>query len=383
MTEAGDDILDKGCGLYHDEQCMEAANKIVKLLYDLCTSRGKAAYDQLASARDMVLAAALLKEEECEALEAHRAGNVGCASGTGGAGTVGADVHDDGNGADCGDGDGAADDDNTSTLAPGNACTCFLKTRNMRQGGSQLQLIVDDKTLDVVDMELNGKSVLLERQDTSWWSDSTELMATCGLKFLYWSLLSYLLDDDELDIHNRSVFQDLLTSFVVADTTFLVQDGLRFSPDVNSKAELCPMLYANVFKAPPQHFVAVRVVDDSCWFGQPILLLSFEHCGEQHNVAYMKWLEVPLAGKVRESLPIPFSFPVHQWARAHMGLLRHRNRNVQPFSIVSIDKIMNRECLTHCGDHTTIVPVGGPVTLEKGSIYVNNIHAWISHGMQL
>ena len=89
MTEAGDDILDKGCGLYHDEQCMEAANKIVKLLYDMCTSRGKAAYDQLASARDMVLAAALLKEEECEALEAHRAGNVGGASGTGGAGTGG------------------------------------------------------------------------------------------------------------------------------------------------------------------------------------------------------------------------------------------------------------------------------------------------------
>ena len=160
-----------------------------------------------------------------------------------------------------------------------------------------------------------------------------------------------------------------------------------------------PKVTVDAFAEVPTHaFVRVNAGERD-WFGQPILAATVSTAdGAQYEVVYCKWLEHELTGVERLKLPLPTSFPMHQWAKTHMGLPPQKGR-LHPasdsYGVVDASKILNWEPIVSIGVRTwrptSDYLGGGPRGKRKRGkdrraeqepagvgepLFANNIHAW-------
>ena len=132
------------------------------------------------------------------------------------------------------------------------------------------------------------------------------------------------------------------------------------------------------------------------------------HCGWRpvRWVVYCKWLDHELTGVERLKLPLPTSFPLHQWFKTHMGL-PPQNGHPHPasdgYGVVDASKILNWEPIVSIGVRTwrpTSDYLGASDAQHSGKrrrrrramhsraaqeqepagvgepLFANNIHAW-------
>ena len=74
--------------------------------------------------------------------------------------------------------------------------------------------------------------------------------------------------------------------------------------------------------------------------------------GTNYEVVYFKWLDFELVGIERTKLPLPSTFPLHQWAMTYMGEPPHPSQHwyaEESYGIVSAASVMNWEPIVYIG----------------------------------
>ena len=218
------------------------------------------------------------------------------------------------------------------------------------------------------------------------------LLDAQGYRHLFWAILNYL-DDTSAEEDGRGW----------PLTTLRVHPSIAIAQTECHKTLAAPKIALNAFAETPTHaFVKVRAGELE-WFGQPILAATVTTVdGVRYEVVYCKWLDYELTGIERLKLPLPTSFPLHQWAKTHMGL-PPQNGRLHPVSdsygVVDASKILNWEPVVSIGVRTwqpTSDYLGGRRTQRRGKrsrgthsgeaeqepagvgkpLFANNVHAW-------
>ena len=172
------------------------------------------------------------------------------------------------------------------------------------------------------------------------------LLQDQGYKHLFWAILSYLNDapDGLLDEDSRHW----------PDATISVHPSIMIGQTGCSRAAAAPKIPLEPFtKKPTPAFARVDAGDGVFWFGQPMLGATVvTAAGTTYEVVYFKWLDFELVGIERTKLPLPSTFPLHQWAMTYMGEPPHASQAwyaEESYGIVSASSVMNWE---------PIVPIG-------------------------
>jgi hypothetical protein len=115
---------------------------------------------------------------------------------------------------------------------------------------------------------------------------------------------------------------------------------------------------------------------------------------------YCKWLDYALKGAERLQLPLPTTFPLHQWAKTYMGLKPLHGRDwyaSESYAVIDASKVLSWEPIVQIGirewrpksKFLGHVPArGGRNGKRKGRdreqppkgvgepLFANNVHAW-------
>lgn len=88
-------------------------------------------------------------------------------------------------------------------------------------------------------------------------------------------------------------------------------------------------------------FIAVRQTDGTVWHGVTTLLCRVDTVGGAcYDVAYVKWLSLPLTGAERDMLPVPSGIPCLQWAVVDAMGIGSTTWQPQSFGVVSIADVI-------------------------------------------
>ena len=129
--------------------------------------------------------------------------------------------------------------------------------------------------------------------------------------------------------------------------------------------------------------------------------------GEEYQVVYCKWLDHPLTGVERLKLPLPTTFPLHQWAKTYMGLPPagyvhgHAWHAEASYGVVDAAKVLSWEPIVSIGlrtwrptsDYLRASGASSAVGRGRGHgrgrgrrepqpkgvgepLFANNVHAW-------
>ena len=321
MSEAGDTVFDQGGSLYYDDQLVEAANKQWRLLYELMTNRRafpvmskfKSYMDQLARARDLILGAVLLRLEQ------------------------GSDVHDEHN-PELSESDACSVDVDAESEQPGSApntipsptpeihTTVLLKRRYQLL----VSLVVNERSLAVEALDWSRKGT----------HGANILLEEFGYTHLYWALLCHLGGHAEVHTDESELLE--LETRDLPVLTLDVSSGIRFGTDADGKHGTLLRCDPFTFDGSTElvaHFITIQGSDGVQWVGMPVMFATCTtYSGTAHDIAYIKWLTVPLTGVLRAFLPLPAHFPMYQWAESHMGLFLSPSPSPN-FSVINVSSI--------------------------------------------
>ena len=319
----------------------EAAHKLTKLLYTLCTNRSLTTFSQqLVSARNRIVAAQLYCRQYKRSLQ-----------------PVG---------------------DSPAPQQPRRfQASCLVQPQRKRT----LELVVDAR-LRVTSLRSSCGAAQ---------QSEAMLLDTQGYKHLFWAILNYLNESGYAPAEEDGRGWPL--------TTLRVHSSILIAQTECPRTVAAPKVTVDAFAEVPTHaFVRVNAGERD-WFGQPILAATVSTAdGARYEVVYCKWLEHELTGVERLKLPLPTSFPMHQWAKTHMGL-PPQNGRLHPasdsYGVVDASKILNWEPIVSIGVRTwrptSDYLGGGPRGKRKRGkdrraeqepagvgepLFANNIHAW-------
>ena len=113
----------------------------------------------------------------------------------------------------------------------------------------------------------------------------------------------------------------LFLKFRSTDST-QVSEGLWLTfcldPLVAGAAKFIPL---TPFSEVPSPAFAAFAAGDRAWLGWPMLGATLiTHSGSRHEVVYCKWLGHEIVDQERIKMPLPSTFPLHQWEVSFMGL---------------------------------------------------------------
>mmetsp|Transcript_6773 Transcript_6773/g.17558 ORF Transcript_6773/g.17558 Transcript_6773/m.17558 type:complete len:211 (+) Transcript_6773:3-635(+) len=133
------------------------------------------------------------------------------------------------------------------------------------------------------------------------------------------------------------------------------------------------------------------------WYGQPIVGLTLTTLGGvRYEVLYVKWLDHELTGLERLKLPLPATFPMHQWAKSLMGLPPTNgwpHQETDCYALIDASKVLNWEPIV-CIGLRSWRPTSTYVEARRQQgkrrrkanekpppgvgepLFVNNVHAW-------
>ena len=182
-----------------------------------------------------------------------------------------------------------------------------------------MTLVLDASSMEVVDLSLNSE-VELPALDF--------LLEECGLSHFHWALLCHLAGYQDVHTPQRHLLD--LDARRMPSLALDVRHGLNLA----ITQPLCA-LRVNPFDSISPLFISYYGPNDTIWYGQPVMVALVETKSQMHDVAYIRWLGLPLSGAVRWSLPIPAHLPVFQWEKTQMGLYLSHPVS-QSYSVVNI-----------------------------------------------
>jgi len=296
MEEAPESRMDLGDHV--SAQSSEAAHKLTKLLFRLGSNRSLTDFTaQLAQARNRVVAAQLLRRQYEAGLKPQV--NEPTPPST--------------------------RQTESTLLQPDRSCT--------------LQLVVDQRRrvtslLSSCGLAQQNQEMLLEEQ---------------GYAHLFWAILNYLNDSADAQLVEDGRDWPLLTLSVHSSIAI----GQTGCPRAAAAHKISLEPFTNV---PTRAFVRVDAGDGVSWFGRPIFFGTVTTMAkEKYEVVYCKWLDFALSGTERLKLPLPVTFPLHQWAKTHMGLPPlggHVQQASDSYGIVDASKVKNWEPIAPIGLRT-------------------------------
>jgi hypothetical protein len=243
----------------------ESAHKLTRLLYQLCSNRSLASFSaQLAKARNRVVAAQLLRRQY----------HAGLTPSVDEPAPPPASISRD-----------------TRLVKPAHKWT--------------LDLIVDLRQRRVTSL-LSSCGLAQQKEQM--------LLQEQGYAHLFWCLLNYLEDSLGVPVEENGRHWPL--------TTLCVHPSIAVGQTGCARASAAAKVTVNAFGHVPTHaFVRVDAGGGVVWFGQPILCATVSTVGgAKHEIVYCKWLDFALTGTERLKLPLPTTFPLHQWEKTYMGL---------------------------------------------------------------
>lgn len=294
MEEAPDSRRDLGNQMSANHS--EAAHKLTKLLYLLVGNRSMTGFTaQLARARNHVVASQLYCQEYEQSLQPIAASTSQSASAT-----------------------------PTSTLShltkPQRSWTLLIKI-NQRLRVTSLQ-----------------SSCGLAQQNL-------EVLLLNGFKHFYWAVLNYLSNfTSDLAARDKPILSFRLhPSIAIGQTGSTKAAAAKFIP-------LAPFS-----EVPSPAFVAVDFGGE-VGMGHPVMGATVTtFCGTQHEVIFCKWLTHEITGHERNKMPLPTSFPMHQWEQTFMGmppLGGHQHKVSDSYGVVDASKVLNWEPIVCIGVRT-------------------------------
>jgi hypothetical protein len=167
-----------------------------------------------------------------------------------------------------------------------------------------------------------------------------------GYKHLFWAIVNYLFPDVRPEPDGRHWPR----------TTLRIHPSITIGQTGCLRAAAATKIALAPFAETPTH-AFVRVAAGDCeWYGWPILGATVTtNEGTEYQVVYCKWLDHALTGIERLKLPLPSTFPLHQWAKTHMGLPPRNGYAHQPsesYGCVDASKVLNWEPISSIGLRT-------------------------------
>lgn len=203
-----------------------------------------------------------------------------------------------------------------------------------------LELTVDDRhcvtsLASSCGMAQQNQAMLLEEQ---------------GFQHLFWAILSYLSNGSAIESLEQDGRHWPLSTLGVHPSIMIGQTGCP-------KASAAIKIPLEPFTQNPTHaFVRVDAGGGVEWFGRAVLGASVTTgCGDNYQLVYCKWLDYALTGIERLKLPLPTTFPLHQWAKTYMGLppaghvRGHAWYATDSYGMVDAAKVMNWEPIVSIG----------------------------------
>ena len=140
-------------------------------------------------------------------------------------------------------------------------------------------------------------------------------------------------------------------------TTICVHASIAIGQTGCAKASAATKISLEPFtNVPTRAFVRVDAGGGAVWFGQPLLFAKVTTVGGvQHEIAYCKWLDYKLTGIERLKMPLPTTFPLHQWEKTFMGLPPlggHEHQESESYGVVDASKVLNWEPIVSIGLRT-------------------------------
>jgi len=201
--------------------------------------------------------------------------------------------------------------------------------------------------------------------------DEPTFLPIFEFKYLYWALMVHLFNP--MDIYDSMSF-----GYVHSLTSIRIMPGINLATmareevhlkTASVKAGLVGRVKALPFEGNMLPFVAIAGEGDVINYAQVLLFFQCRNGGKVHNLAYIKYLSDAILGARRALMPLPSTFPIHQWAMNAMGCRgKPRGRKKIPpppkydfhFAVIDIDSILNLEHVVEIGN----------------GLLVNNVHAW-------
>lgn len=148
----------------------------------------------------------------------------------------------------------------------------------------------------------------------------------------------------------------LFLKFRSTDST-QVSEGLWLTfcldPLVAGAAKFIPL---TPFSEVPSPAFAAFAAGDRAWLGWPMLGATLiTHSGSRHEVVYCKWLGHEIVDQERIKMPLPSTFPLHQWEVSLMGLPPGGGWQHNPsptYGFVDAAKVLNWEPIVCIGLRT-------------------------------
>jgi hypothetical protein len=277
----------------------ESAHKLTRLLYQLCTNRSLTLYSvQLAQARNRVVAAQLLRRQYEAGMKP------------------------------------------SATHEPTPAPRSIQRESTLTEPAKKwtLQLTVNSRQCVT---SLRSSCGLAEQNEGM-------LLQEQGYAHLFWAILSFLKDAPDVRVEEDGRNWPL--------TTLGIHPSISIGQTGCPKASAATKISLQPFtRNPTRAFVRVDA-DGVNWFGQPVLAATITTvCGACYEIVYCKWLDFALTGTERLKLPLPTTFPLHQWAKTCMGLPplggRAHEASVS-YGVVDASKGTHTPCTLH-GTHGT------------------------------
>ena len=320
-------------------QRSEHAHKFGKLLYAIATNKSAHGFTgQLAGARDLLVAAQVLRHQQ----------------------SLSADASD--------------------LLPKAGKARTHSDLVSMRKA-LRLKLDVND---DLKVIGLSSESVGISA------SRAAVLLNDRGYQHLYWSILCYLNEIGSGTLGAKwQIELNPATNFDMTLSLFRsVRIGSSNSFRDTLKAEATPYVEVPPLSTEADAKCVAVVVDDigTTWLMQPTLLFQMTTAdGTCYNLVYGRWFDYALGGEERLQLPLPLSFPIHQWAEAKMGVRAHTNS--PSYSVVDVSRILHVEPIVPIG----VAPAAGNQRKRKrrteaspskqlkhgAPLFANNIHVWL------
>ena len=202
---------------------------------------------------------------------------------------------------------------------------------NVHRRRFALWLDVDDEKLRTVRLSSNAPEFALVSEDT--------LLQDQGYTHLYWSILVFLApattDMSSADALKRSI-RSGERPLLRLEITYGAAIGQN-----SERAAAAPYLHCIPFSV-CETFIEVKVGGEM-WYGLPMLLFWCTLLdGTRVPMAFLKYLSRPITGLEREILPLPSTFPIHQWEMTRsMGAGHHHASPLQfMYGVVAVASIM-------------------------------------------
>ena len=179
------------------------------------------------------------------------------------------------------------------------------------------------------------------------------LLEEQGYQHLFWAILSYLSDGSPIESLEQDGRHWPLTTVGVHPSILIGQTGC-------SKAAAAIKIPLEPFtETPTDAFARVDAGGGVEWFGRPVCGLTVTTgAGDEYELVYFQWLDYALTGDERLKLPLPSTFPLHQWAKTYMGLPPagyvhgHAWHAEASYGVVDAAKVMSWEPIVSIGLRT-------------------------------